>query len=66
MPAHLAMSEICHMVRPLHPVSRMFLDAFTRGDMSADLFQGFFSLPNSRYIALAECILHTILPAASG
>lgn len=66
MPVHLAMYEVCHMVQPLHPVSQLFLDAFTRGEMSSDLFQRFFSLPNSDYIGLAECILHTILPAAAG
>lgn len=66
MPVYLAMYETCHMVHPLHPVSQMFLDSLIRGDMSPDLFQRFFSLPNSHYIGLAECILHTILPVAAG
>lgn len=66
MPVHLAMYEICHMVQPLHPASQLFLDSFTQGEMSRELFQRFFSLPNSTYIGLAECILHTILPLAAG
>lgn len=66
MPVHLAMYEVCHMVQPLHPVSQLFLDALTRGELSPELFQRFFSLPNSDYIGLAECILHTILPPSPG
>ena len=66
MPAHLAMYEVCHLVHLLHPVSQMFLDSFTRGDMTGDLFQRFFSLPNSHYIGLAECILNTLLPSTVG
>ena len=66
MPAHLAMYEVCHMMGPLHPVSQLFLDAFTRGDMTPELFQRFFSLPNSDYIGLAECILHNLSPALAG
>lgn len=66
MPVHLAIYEVCHMVQPLHPVSQLFLDSFTRGEMSRELFQRFFSLPNSNYIGLAECILHTILPPVLG
>ena len=66
MPAHLALYEVCHLVQPLHPVSQLFLDALTRGEMSGELFQRFFSLPNSNYIGLAECILHTLLPPGLG
>ncbi len=66
MPVHLAMYQICHMVQPLHPVSQMYLDAFTQGAITSELFQRFFSLPNSTYIGLAECILHTLLPPVAG
>lgn len=66
MPLYVAMYDVCHIVTPLHPVSQDFLDAFVRGDMSAYLFQWFFSLPNSDYIPLAECILHTLTPGAVG
>lgn len=66
MPVYLAMYDVCHMVQPLHPVSQMFLDEFIHGEMTPELFQRFFSLPNSHYIALAECILHTIMPPVAG
>lgn len=66
MPVYVAMYDVCHIVAPLHPVSQQFLDSFLRGDMSARLFQWFFSLPNSDYIPLAECILNTIMPPTVG
>lgn len=66
MPAHLAMYEVCHMVQPLHPVSQLFLDAFARGEMSPNLFQRFFSLPNSDYLGLAECILRMLATPVAG
>lgn len=66
MPVHLAMYEVCHMMQPLHPASQLYLDAFTLGEMSRELFQRFFSLPNSDYIGLAECILHILQPGSVG
>ncbi len=47
----------CEFPERLHPVSRLFLDAFLEGRMSAAEFQRFFSLPNSDYIPLAECLV---------
>lgn len=47
----------CDFPERLHPVSRLFLDAFLEGRMSASDFQRFFSLPNSDYIPLAECLV---------
>ena len=47
----------CEFPERLHPVSKMFLEAFLEGRMSPAEFQRFFSLPNSDYIALAECLV---------
>ena len=44
----------------LHPVSRIFLDAYLDQRMSAEAFQRFFSLPNSDYIQLAECLVRLV------
>lgn len=45
------------MPEQLHPVSERFLVAFLEGRMSQKNFQRFFSLPNSDYIPLAECVV---------
>lgn len=47
----------CEFPERLHPVSRLFLDAFLEQRMPATEFQRFFSLPNSDYIQLAECLV---------
>lgn len=47
----------CEFPERLHPVSKMFLEAFLEGRMSSVEFQRFFSLPNSDYIVLAECLV---------
>lgn len=47
----------CEFPERLHPVSRVFLDAFLDGRMTAAQFKRFFSLPNSDYIPLAECLV---------
>jgi len=57
----LALSRYhCDFPERLHPVSRGFLEAFLEGRMSRDNFQRFFSLPNSDYISLAECVAELI------
>lgn len=54
--AHL----VCDFPARLHPASRIFLDAFLDGRMTAAEFQRFFSLPNSDYIPLAECLVRLL------
>ena len=48
---------VCSFPERLHPVSQLFLDAFLEGRMTAAEFRRFFSLPNSDYIPLAECLV---------
>jgi len=50
----------CGMPARLHPVSQMFLDRYVEGAISLDNFLRFFSLPNSDYIPLAQCIVQTL------
>ena len=47
----------CSFPERLHPVSRLFLEAYLEGRMPTTQFQRFFSLPNSDYIPLAECLV---------
>lgn len=42
----------------LHPMSRQFLDAWLSGRMSTDSFRRFFSLPNSDYLDVAQCLVN--------
>ncbi|GAB5467941.1 MAG: hypothetical protein Kilf2KO_09710 [Rhodospirillales bacterium] len=41
----------------LHPVSRMFLDYWLRGDFSTAEFLRWFHMPNSSYLEVSQCIL---------
>jgi hypothetical protein len=50
--------EACLPVR-LHPVSRMFLEAFLAGRITQQDFLWAFHLPNSDYLPVAECIVKT-------
>lgn len=50
----------CDFPERLHPVSRLFLDAYLEQRMSTEEFQRFFSLPNSDYIQLAECLVRLL------
>ena len=52
----------CNFPGHLHPVSRLFLDAFLQGRMTTQEFLRFFSLPNSDYIPIAKCFV-TLLAA---
>ncbi|MEM1400672.1 MAG: hypothetical protein AAGF58_12360 [Pseudomonadota bacterium] len=52
-----ALVELCVFPERLHPVSAFFLRQFVDGDISAALFLQYFSLPNSTYIDLAQCIV---------
>lgn len=57
---------ICDMPAQLHPVSQLFLDHYINGQMSLQAFLRFFSLPNSDYIPLAQCIVNWINPLGLG
>lgn len=48
---------VCNFPDRLHPVSRLFLDAFLEGRMTTQQFLRFFSLPNSDYIPIAKCLV---------
>lgn len=48
---------LCDFPVRIHPVSGQLLEMFLDGDLTHALFQRFFSLPNSDYIPLAECIV---------
>src|SRR3546814_8036294 len=45
---------------PLHPVSRMFLEHWLAGDLATAEFLRWFHMPNSDYLALAECVLAVV------
>lgn len=41
----------------LHPVSRMFLDAWLAGTIATPTFRRFFHMPNSDYLSVSECLV---------
>ncbi len=41
----------------LHPVSRMFLDAWLAGTIRTPTFRRFFHMPNSDYLTVSECLV---------
>jgi hypothetical protein len=51
--------EACLPAR-LHPVSRMFLEAFLKGSITQEEFLWAFHLPNSDYLAVADCIVKAL------
>ncbi|RDD63906.1 hypothetical protein [Ferruginivarius sediminum] len=44
----------------LHPVSRMFLEAWLAGDMSTSSFLRWFHMPNSDYLEVGQCLLTVV------
>ena len=56
MPPEVAMI-VCEFPQRLHPVSQTLLESFVAGLISTPEFLRFFSLPNSDYIALAQCFV---------
>lgn len=44
----------------LHPVSRLFLDAFLDGRITREHFLWGFHLPNSDYLDVAQCVLRAL------
>lgn len=50
----------CDFPPRLHPVSQMLLDYYLGGQLSAQEFLRFFSLPNSDYIPLARCVVDAL------
>ena len=57
---------LCEFPARIHPFSAQLLEMFLDGRLTHASFQRFFSLPNSDYIALAECIVRSFsgLPGA--
>ena len=55
---------LCGFPTRLHPVSQMFLDAYTAGKLTTAEFLRFFSLPNSDYIALGQCFVNLLANGA--
>ncbi len=45
----------------LHPVSRHILDLFLKGWLSQDEFLRLFSLPNSDYLIVSQCIVRALV-----
>ncbi|GMQ76689.1 MAG: hypothetical protein BMS9Abin01_1977 [Gammaproteobacteria bacterium] len=51
---------ICQFPDRLHPASQLFFERFVDGFMTTADFMRFFSLPNSDYIALAQCFMQVM------
>ena len=45
----------------LHPVSRHILELFLKGWLPEEEFRRLFSLPNSDYLLVSECILRQLM-----
>ena len=45
----------------LHPVSRLFLNAYLKGEMTTAEFQRWFHMPDSDYLDVGECIVRVVL-----
>lgn len=52
---------LCGFPARLHPVSQMFLDAYTADKLTTAEFLRFFSLPNSDYIPLGQCFVNLLV-----
>ena len=48
---------VCSFPDALHPVSQMLLDGFLDGRLSTPQFLRSFSLPNSDYVPLGQCLV---------
>lgn len=45
----------------LHPVSRHILELFLKGSLPQEEFLRLFSLPNSDYLVVSQCILRQLM-----
>jgi len=45
----------------LHPVSRQILELFLQGGLPREEFLRLFHLPNSDYLGVAQCIVHSLM-----
>lgn len=50
----------CTLPLILHPVSQQLLTLYFTGKLDAEMFIRQFSLPNSDYLTLAECLVAVI------
>ena len=48
---------VCSFPDVLHPVSQMLLDGYLHGRLSMPQFLRSFSLPNSDYVPLGQCLV---------
>lgn len=48
---------VCSFPDLLHPVSQMLLDSYLVGALSTPQFLRSFSLPNSDYVPLGQCLV---------
>ena len=69
MPDYFAMNPqlaqlMCGFPERLHPVSQHLLEAYLSGKLVTHEFLRFFSLPNSDYIALAQCFVSLLFNGA--
>ena len=55
-----AILAACDFPAQIHPASQTFLDQYLGGVLAEHLFLRYFSLPNSSYIPLAECLVKLI------
>ena len=55
---------LCDFPARLHPASQIFLDAYTAGKLTVTEFLRFFSLPNSDYIPLGQCLVNLLANGA--
>ncbi|MCA8966964.1 MAG: hypothetical protein KDC48_18935 [Planctomycetes bacterium] len=56
LPPEVAMT-VCSFPELLHPVSQTLLDDYLHGVLSAPQFLRAFSLPNSDYVPLGQCLV---------
>ena len=62
---HLA-QQVCNFPERLHPASQLFLDYYVAGEMATHEFLRFFSLPNSDYIPLGQCLVTMLTTGVPG
>lgn len=53
----MRLDQFCTLPETLHPASRFFLDQVLEGRIGLGQFQRLFSLPNSDYLPLGECLV---------
>jgi hypothetical protein len=60
-PVQSSLVQACLPTR-LHSFSRLVLDSYFEGRMSTDEFRRWFSMPNSDYIRVSDCVAQRLDP----